>query len=240
MQLDVSFLPAFGAAFILMFARLGTMIMLLPGLGERSVPVRVRLTVALVLTFVMFPLHRAGYTIDLRAPGPVIVALGQELLVGLVLGMTARLTISALQTAGSVIAQQLGLGFVTAVDPTQGQQGIILGNFLTLLGVTLIFATDLHHLALAAIVDSYKMITPTDPLMVSDALQMAAPFIVFGLVFNVGLGILARLMPALQVYFLSMPGNIMVGLLLFAFLLTMMMGWYLTHVQASLAFLGGG
>jgi flagellar biosynthetic protein FliR len=118
MQLDVSFLPTFGAAFILMFARLGTMIMLLPGLGERSVPVRVRLTVALVLTFVMFPLHRAGYTIDLRAPGPVIVALGQELLVGFLLGMTARLTISALQTAGSVIAQQLGLGFVTAVDPT--------------------------------------------------------------------------------------------------------------------------
>ena len=55
MQLDVSFLPAYGAAFILMFARIGTMIMLLPGLGEMSVPARVRLTVALVLTFVLFP-----------------------------------------------------------------------------------------------------------------------------------------------------------------------------------------
>ena len=61
MQLDVSFLPAFAAAFMLMFARIGTMVMLLPGLGEMSVPVRVRLTVALVLTAVMFPLHRAGY-----------------------------------------------------------------------------------------------------------------------------------------------------------------------------------
>ena len=71
MQLDVSFLPAYGAAFMLMFARIGTMIMLLPGLGEMSVPARVRLTVALVLTFVLFPLHRAGYTIDLRSPGPV-------------------------------------------------------------------------------------------------------------------------------------------------------------------------
>ena len=67
MQLDVSFLPAYGAAFMLMFARIGTMIMLLPGLGEMSVPTRVRLTVALVLTFVLFPLHRAGYTLDLRA-----------------------------------------------------------------------------------------------------------------------------------------------------------------------------
>ena len=63
------------------------------------------------------------------------------------LGITARLMISALQVAGFVIAQQLGLGFVTAVDPTQGaSRGVIVGNFLTILGVTLIFATDLHHL----------------------------------------------------------------------------------------------
>src|SRR5436305_11777075 len=124
MQLNVSFLPVYGAAFILMFARIGTMIMLLPGLGEMSVPVRVRVTIAPVLTLVLFPLHRAGYTIDLRSPGPVIVALGHELAIGVVLGLTARLTISALQVAGSVIAQQLGLGFVTAVDPTQGQQGL--------------------------------------------------------------------------------------------------------------------
>src|ERR1044072_5686780 len=168
MQLDVSFLPAFGAAFILMFARLGTMIMLLPGLGEGGGAGGVRLTVALVLTFVMFPLHRAGYTIDLRAPGPVIVALGQELLIGLVLGMTARLTISALQTAGSVIAQQLGLGLANSVDPTQGQQGLILGNFLTLLGITLIFATDLHHMVIAGLNDSYRLFRPGEIPAVSD------------------------------------------------------------------------
>src|SRR5258707_911330 len=77
MQLDVSFLPAYGAAFMLMFARIGTMLMLLPGLGEMSVPVRVRLTIALVLTFVLFPLHRADYAIDLRLPGPVLISLGQ-------------------------------------------------------------------------------------------------------------------------------------------------------------------
>src|SRR5437762_10989564 len=101
MQLDVSFLPAYGAAFILMFARIGTMIMLLPGLGEMSVPARVRLTVALLLTFVLFALHRAGYAIDVRSPGRVVIALGQAVLIGLVLGFTARRTISSLQVAGS-------------------------------------------------------------------------------------------------------------------------------------------
>src|SRR5262252_2931190 len=122
MRVDLSFLPGVAAAFILMFARIGTMVMLLPGLGELSVPARVRLTLALMLTAVLFPLHRAAFSIDLKSFGPVVMVLGEELFVGVVLGMTARLTISALQVAGAIVAQQLGLGFVTTVDPTQGQQ----------------------------------------------------------------------------------------------------------------------
>ena len=85
--------------------------------------------------------------------------------------MTARLTISALQVAGSVVAQQLGLGFVTAVDPTQGQQGVIVGNFLTMLGITLIFATDLHHLVIAALNDSYTLFQPGEMPLVGDVAQ---------------------------------------------------------------------
>jgi flagellar biosynthetic protein FliR len=249
MQLDVSFLPAYGAAFILMFARIGTMIMLLPGLGEMSVPARVRLTVALVLTFVLFPLHRAGYTLDLRAPGPVIIALAQELLIGMVLGLTARLTISALQVAGSVIAQQLGLGFVTAVDPTQGQQGLILGNFLTLLGVTLIFATDLHHLVIAGLHDSYRLFRPGEVPVVSDVaslvtntiagafrvgIQLSAPFLVFGLVFNIALGVLSRLMPQMQVYFVAVPLSIMIGFLILLIVVGAMMASFLGFVGGVL------
>jgi len=244
MQLDVSFLPAYGAAFMLMFARIGTMVMLLPGLGELSVPARVRLTVALMLTLVLFPLHRAGYTIDLRTPGPVLIALGQELLIGMVLGITARLTISALQVAGSVIAQQLGLGFVTAVDPTQGQQGILIGNFLTILGVTLLFATDSHHLVIAALNDSYSIFSPGQLMPSGDiaalatrafaaafriGMQLSAPFLVFGLVFNIGLGVLARLMPQMQVYFVGVPLSILAGFLVFALVITAMMGTFLDY-----------
>src|SRR6266508_2217764 len=109
MRIDVSFLPALAATFMLVFARIGTMVMLLPGLGELSVPARVRLTVALVLAAVLLPLHRSAYAIDLRTFGPVVAMLAQEVFVGAVLGLTVRLMISALQVAGSVIAQQLGL-----------------------------------------------------------------------------------------------------------------------------------
>mgnify|MGYP006275925971 CR=1 FL=1 len=147
MQIDVSFLPALAAAFLLCFSRIGTMIMLLPGLGEQSVPARVRLTVALVLTAVLLPLHRQDYTLDLRALGPIVIMLGQEVIVGAVLGLVARLTISSLQVAGAVVAQQMGLGFVSAVDPSQGQQGVIVGNFLSVLGITCLVFCSISGLA---------------------------------------------------------------------------------------------
>src|SRR5262249_1512517 len=226
MRFDVSFLPAYGATFMLMFARVGTMVMLLPALGALSVPARVRLTIALVLPAVLFPLHQAAFTIDLKSFTPVMMMLGQELFVGMVLGLAARLTISALQVAGSIIAQQLGLGFVTAVDPTQGQQGVILGNFLTILGITLIFATDLHHFIIAALHDSYTLFRPGEVPLAGDVaalitrstaaafrigVQLSGPFLVFGLLFNLGLGVLSRLMPQMQGVFVGIPLSILGG-----------------------------
>src|SRR5207237_4810686 len=91
---------------------------------------------------------------------PLVVLMLHEIIIGIVLGATARMTLSALQVAGSVIAQQLGLGFVTAVDPTQGQQGLLIGNFLTILGMTLLFATDTHYLVISALNESYRIFSP--------------------------------------------------------------------------------
>jgi flagellar biosynthetic protein FliR len=251
-KIDVSFLPALAAAFMLVFARIGTMVMLLPGLGELSVPVRVRLTVALVLSAVLLPIHRHAYQLDLRAFGPLFAMLGQELLIGAVLGLTARLTISALQIAGSVIAQQLGLGFVTAVDPTMGQQGVILGNFLTVLGVALIFATDLHHLVIAALNDSYTLFKPGDTPPLGDVaalttrtvaaafrvgIQLCAPFLVFGLLFNLALGVLSRLMPQMQVFFVGMPLSILIGFLILLLVVGAMMTTFLGSVEGVLRLL---
>lgn len=249
MRLDVSFLPALAAAFLLVFARIGTMVMLLPGLGELSVPTRVRLTIALVLTAILLPLHRNAYPLDLRSLGPVLLTLGQEILIGAVLGLTARLTMSALHVAGSVIAQQVGLGFVTAVDPHQGQQSVIVGNFLTVLAVTLIFATDMHHLVLAALNDSYTLFRPGEVPLSGDiaalvtrtiaaafrvGIQLAAPLLVFALLFNLGLGILARLMPQMQVFFVAMPLSILGGFLILLLALGAMMGLFLGHLEGVL------
>src|SRR5438309_768117 len=136
---------------VVVFARIGAMVMLLPGFGETSIPTRIKLSIALLLTLIILPLHRAAYQIDMTSLTPLLVLMLHEIIVGIVLGATARVTLPALQVAGSVIAQQLGLGFVTAIDPTPGQQGLLVGNFLTILGLPLLVATDRHPLVSAAL-----------------------------------------------------------------------------------------
>ena len=255
MRVDVSFLPILAAAFLLTFARVGTMVMLMPGVGELNLPARVRLTIALVLTAILLPSHQKAYTIDLTAMAPVLTMLMQEIVIGAVIGLTARLAVSALQVAGSVVAQQLGLGFVTAIDPTQNQQGLLVGNFLTLLGITLVFATNMHHLVIAAMNDSYTIFQPGAMPLVGDAaqhvvrivatafrigIQLSAPFLVFGLLFNLGLGVLSRLMPQMQVFFIGLPLSIMLGLALLLLVLGAMMGTFGGYMEGVLSNLAPG
>src|SRR5690348_6623662 len=190
MRIDISMLPALAAAFMLVFARIDAMVMLLPGLGETNIPVRIKLAIALVLTLIILPLHRADYHVDIGSIAPLLALMIYEIIVGVVLGATARVTLAALQVAGSVIAQQLGLGFVTSVDPTtQGQQGILIGNFLTLLGVTLLFATDTHHLVIAALNDSYSIFSPAQPIPSGDVAALATR--AFTAAFKIGMQLAA-------------------------------------------------
>jgi len=244
MRIDISLLPVLAAAFMLAFARIGAMVMLMPGLGEANIPVRIKLSIALLLTLIILPLHRSAYHIDMESMSALVVLMLHEIIIGVVLGATARVTLSALQVAGSIIAQQMGLGFVTSVDPTQGQQGLLVGNFLTILGVTLLFATDSHHLVIAALNESYTIFSPGETMASGDVaalatrafaaafkigLQLSAPFLVFGLVFNIGLGVLARLMPQMQVYFVGVPLSIFAGFLILSFVLAAMMGTFLDY-----------
>ena len=255
-MVSLNWLPEVAYLYLLIFARVGTMLMLIPALGERIIPTRLKLSFALIFAAVLYPIVSDELP---RLPAgifDVVVLLIHEILVGLIIGGLARIVVTGTQVAGSVIAFQIGLTVAQAADPTNGGvQGAIFGTFLSMLGIALIFATDLHHVMLVGISDSYMIFSPTTPLMFGDVaqmavetvsgafvigVQMAAPFIVFGLVFYLGIGILARLMPQLQVFFIAMPATISVGLILFAMLLAMMMGWYLMHVESSFNLLRGG
>jgi flagellar biosynthetic protein FliR len=236
--------------FLMIFCRIGTMIMLMPALGEISVPGRIRLTFAVALTAILMPLVQDNY--GPLPPTPALLA-GQivsEFLIGLMIGGTARLLMTALQIAGTIIAFQTGLAFAQNVDPTQGIQSALVGSFMSVVAVTMIFATDLHYLLIAVMNDSYALFKPGAPLPVGDFLQavtgviagsfklgvqLSAPFLVFGLVFYMGLGILSRLMPQLQVFFIALPANIFLGFLLLMVLLGVMMSWFLGYFEATLS-----
>ena len=233
-------------AFLLVFARLGSMLMLLPALGDSSIPPRVKLSLGLVISFIVFALM--GSTLPAMPTGvfPMFGLLFGEIVIGLFIGASVRLLMSALHVAGTVIAYNTGLAAAQAFDPAQGTQSAIFSSFLTVLGVTLIFVTDLHHLMMAAMHDSYRVFPPGTVPDVNDfaamavrtvadsfrlGIQMASPFLVYGLIFNVGLGIVARLMPQLQVFFIAMPANIMMGFAILILSLGAMMAWFLHHVE---------
>jgi len=251
--MTITILPELAALFMLVFARVGTMVMLMPGLGERFVLNRAKLAIAVFLALLLMPVARPLMQVP-SDPGLLMSLLISEILIGAILGLSARLIMAALQTAGVIMANQIGLGFATAVDPAMGQQNPSIGNFLSILGVTLVLVTDLHHLAIAAIHNSYTMLPPGAYPSVGDAsalglqavskgfsvaVQMSAPFIVFGLLFNLGLGVLARLMPQFQVFFLGAPASILIGMAILAAIVSVMMTVFLGELGGFLKQLAG-
>ncbi|MCB1493330.1 MAG: flagellar type III secretion system protein FliR [Rhodobiaceae bacterium] len=254
--MTINVLPGLTYLFLLVFARVGAMAMTLPGIGERGISMRARLVFALVLALMMLPLlGNVADTVPDSLAG-MIAGLVREILVGVGIGLSVRLLMGAIQTAATTIAFQMGLGFAQNLDPTQGVQGALMSSFMSVLALTLIMATNTHHMLIAAIYDSYTLFPPGANLPVGDfasmavesvatafriASQIAAPFIVFGIIFYLGMGIIARLIPQIQVFFVAMPMNIMLGFVLFGLLLGTMMTWFLQFLQGGIApFLTGG
>lgn len=223
----------FGIA--LLFARVGAMVMLLPGFGESSIPPRVRLGFALALSVALAPVVGANLP---KAPaefGTAASLLVGEILIGLLIGGGARMLMAALSTAGQIVGLETGLSFAQMTDPTQGQAGQVVSIFLGVMGVAMIFATDLDHQFILAIVGSYQAFAPAHMISMADAaeygirltgdsfrigVQIAAPLMLAGLVFRIGLGVLSRLIPQIQVFFVAMPINVLGGFVIFALALS--------------------
>jgi flagellar biosynthetic protein FliR len=214
----------------LVFVRVGAIVMLIPGVGETAVPPRIRLSFALLLTLVMTPVVAArlpGLPATVGGMGGWVV---REALVGLMIGALLRMLLAALAVAGEIVAIQTSLSFAQTANPT-APPGTTVAAFLSLLGLTLVFATGLHRLFIGAIVNSYALFAPARPVPVGDALtlavrtmseafaigvQLAAPVMVFSLVFNAATGLVGRVMPQFQVFFAATPLNVILGLSVFA------------------------
>mgnify|MGYP003666686303 CR=1 FL=1 len=215
----------------LIFARIGAIMMMIPGIGESYVPPRIRLALALSVSLVVWPIVGGALPGLPASIGGMAGWVLREVITGLMIGALLRAFMTALSTAGEVVSMQTTLSFAQTANPMQAQQGSTLGAFLMLLGTTLIFATNTHHLFIAGLVGSYELIAPARPLMVTDfatlairtiadsfalGVQLAAPVIVFALVFNMASGLVARVMPAFQIFFVASPLSVILGLSIFA------------------------
>lgn len=210
----------------LVFARLGAALMFLPGFGEQSIPARHRLLFGLALSAALAPLAPIGGLAD-TTPVVLLSMFAIEITVGIWIGTMARILFSALQFAGYQVGMVAGLSNAFAPGTGSFEGSTLIAGALLMAGVALIFATELHHVMIMALLDSYELFPP-GRLMLGDLAQqmvravaksfylgvsLAAPFYVLSLVLNLGMGLANRAMPSLPVFFVAAPILIAAGLL---------------------------
>jgi flagellar biosynthetic protein FliR len=224
-------LPIAATAFLVLFARIGAILMLLPVFSEEAVPARIRLMLALGMTAGLWALlgtRIAPIALDSTALPGILIA---ELLTGLAIGMILKILFLAAAMAGSIISLQVGLSSALINDAAQGGQASVLSKLISVAAAVVCMGMGVHHLWITAIVHSYttfpvgglppaadfaQLAILTIGKAMSLSISLAAPLLIYGILFNMALGLSARLAPAIQVFFISQPLNLLLGMALFA------------------------
>lgn len=227
----LSDLPTQATAFLILFARIGSVLMLLPVFSEEAVPGRMRLLMSLGMTLALWGLMRP---VVLPAAGDESALFGilvVELGLGLAIGTLIKIMFQAIIMAGSIISLQIGLSSAIIYDPALGGQTPLLAKLVALAAILFCMGMGLHHMWIAAIVRSYTLFPVGVVPNLGDLAQLAVattgkamllgvsiagPFLVYGIVFNVALGMSARLSPQIQVFFIAQPLNLLLGIALLA------------------------
>tara|TARA_R110000796_G_scaffold62218_3_gene143554 strand:- start:1802 stop:2557 length:756 start_codon:yes stop_codon:yes gene_type:complete len=239
-----TFITTLFFSFFVVFARIGTAMMFMPGFGEVQIPVRPRLSMAVLVSLSLLPLTPVSSALP-DSPVAAVALLATEVTVGLWIGLSARILLSALQFAGFQAGQVSGLA--NAFGPVFGSfEGATMVATVLLMGaVTLIFVTDTHHLIIRALLSSYQVFPPGQIILgdltnqilkvASHSLYIgtaiAAPFFVMGVILNLGMGLANRMMPQLPVFFVAAPLLIGAGLLILAIATPAMLDYFLEQFQ---------
>jgi flagellar biosynthetic protein FliR len=241
-------------ALVLVLARVGATFALLPGLGETTIPAVVKAGLVLTVTILLLPVIEP--ILPPRPAGEVALGLMvlTELANGLWFGWLARVLTTSLPLAGQFVADFAGLANVLWPSPDLGDQGTAISRLYDVAVPVLILSTGLYRLLLAALVGFYQLIPPGSLAWVPDsaaatvtmvaasfnlALRLAAPFILAAVGWHVAIGLIARLVPRLQIFFVALPGQIGLGLLLLAAIAAPTIGAWIEAMRADLGTLPG-
>ncbi len=239
----------------LIFCRIGSAVMFLPGIGETFISPMIRLVFAGLLSVMLVPLYQNYIPPIPESSISLFLIIGGEITIGIIIGMVMRTILSAVHVLGMTISYQSGLSSGMMFDPSQGTQGTLFGNFLTLLVIAIIVSSDLHFLLIKAITNSYtvfsfgsyyehhddftNLVIRTTSDAFNIGVQMSAPFIVAGLLLYIVAGVLSRIMPQLQIFFLILPAQILISLIILMATVGAIVLWFVEYYREAITNLFG-
>lgn len=216
------------ALFLLLLTRNSGIFIISPFFGGMNTPVYFRAGLAFMITLLLFPMLDENARVS-APPSVLMYALWvlMELFVGWLIGFVAYISLAAITMAGKVMDMQAGFAIVNVMDPTSGQQMPLIGSFLYNLAIIILLVTNGHHMILSGLVESYRLVPIGDvnvganlPMIIVNytagifltGMKIAMPVTFAVLLTNVGLGILARTMPQMNIFVVGIPMQIVVGL----------------------------
>ncbi len=232
--------------FFLIFSRVGTALMLLPGFSAIYVSPRIRLSFALAMCLVLLPFLQPILPPLPPSAAELVLLIAAEVVIGGFLGALSRVVVGAIQTAGTLISMFSSLANALVQDAITEQQSSVVSGFLASIALVLIFVMNLHHLMIEAIIETYVIFKPGVIESLGDfammmargvaksfalGLQLSTPFLVVAIVYYVGLGLMGRLMPGLPMFFFMMPIQITVQIIIMISVLSGLMLIFLRHFE---------
>ncbi|MEO6696811.1 MAG: flagellar biosynthetic protein FliR [Gammaproteobacteria bacterium] len=227
MNISTADISALLSAYLWPFFRIAALVGAAPLLGTQTVPVRVRISLALALTAVIVPVIPAAPAADLFGATGVVITV-QQVLIGLAMGFALQLVFAAFVFAGQLIGTTMGLGFASLNDPVTGVVVPTVSQFYTVMVTLLFFALNGHLILIEVLADSFhsmpvgaegvsagglwELVRWASHLF-SGAVLIALPAMAALLVVNIGLGVVTRAVPQLNIFAVGFPVTLMLGLL---------------------------
>jgi len=225
MNLFTFSLPQIQAA-VLVFIRIGAILVTAPLFGSSNVPLQLKAGLSVVLAMAVFPIINFQEVYLAHVPS-LVTAIAGEVLIGVIIGFTARLLFAAVQLAGQLVGFQMGFGIVNVIDPQTSTQVSIIAQLQNVITLLIFLTVNAHYWFILAIAKSFELIPPlgfcfTDSLMEAIvglscdmfviAAKVAAPIIAVLLFTSVALGLIARTVPQMNIFIVGFPLKIAIGL----------------------------
>jgi len=241
-----AFLSGHVFVFLMLLARIGTVMTFFPGIGETYVPKRTRMIFAGLICFLllepMFPRFPPLPSSSAELARLVLF----EIVVGVFFGTLVRMLMSILEATGMIVGIVSGLSSATMMNPALATQSTLPSAFLSIVALVLVFITGLDHFLIRTVLSLYDAFPPGGAYMPGDmaqtvmrvanqsfsiGIELAAPFLIMGLLLYASLGILQRLLPSIQLFLIMLPVEIWGGLMLFSLTIAGILTLWLHHVD---------